>query len=210
MLVEKIQLKVSKTARLIHLKSENKTNSKLLIALHGYGQLSTFFSRKFQTLPALGFDVAVPEGLHRFYLSGSSGRVGASWMTKEERETDIQDNHDYINQFIQSIENEYDEIILLGFSQGGATAARYYFENPKKIDALVLWASVFPPDIQLPSNTFPNDKVYFVLGKEDEYFTEEKQKEVLNLHKELGMQVVSFDGKHDIDTTVLHTLLENS
>ena len=210
MLIKNNFLSVQKKARITWLKNEEQKSTKLLIALHGYGQLSTYFSRKFHSLPDLGFDVAVPEGLHRFYLAGSSGRVGASWMTKEERETDIQDNHDYIDQFIQSIENEYDEIILLGFSQGGATAARYYFENPEKINALILWASVFPPDIQLPSNTFPGDKVYFVLGKEDEYFTEEKQKEVLNLHEELGMRVISFDGKHDIDVTVLHTLLENS
>ena len=70
--------------------------NQIVYVLHGYGQLAEFFIRKFQHLSDDYFIVA-PEGMHRFYLSGSSGRVGASWMTKEERETDIQDNLNWLN-----------------------------------------------------------------------------------------------------------------
>ena len=37
----------------------------------------------------LGYTIIAPQGLHKFYLEGTSGRVGASWMTKENREDDI-------------------------------------------------------------------------------------------------------------------------
>lgn len=208
MIIEKIQVKVSKTARLIHLKSENKVNTKLLIALHGYGQLSTYFSKKFEEIHT-DFDVLIPEGLHRFYLKASSGRVGSSWMTKEERESDISDNQDYLEQIIADFSHKYDEIILLGFSQGGATSSRFCYQKTNTIKGLILWGSVFPPDInQTEIEQFIGDK-FFVLGNKDEYFTEENQKEVLALQKKLGYKTVQFTGGHEIDIPVLNDILNH-
>jgi len=206
MLVEKIQVKVSKTARLIHLKSEKKTNSKLLIALHGYGHLSTYFSRKFEEIHQ-DFDVLVPEGLHRFYLKASAGRVGSSWMTKEERESDILENQNYLEQILESYSDTYSTIVLLGFSQGGATASRFCYQKNNTISGLILWGSVFPPDISQEEINHFNGQKFFVLGKEDEYFTEKNQKEVLALQKKLGYETVQFAGGHDIDISVLNEIL---
>ncbi|MBM3915983.1 MAG: hypothetical protein FJ349_00025 [Sphingomonadales bacterium] len=59
-----------------------KGKDKIIFALHGYGQLGQFFFRQFNILND-NWGIVVPEGPHRFYLEGSSGRVGASWMTKE-------------------------------------------------------------------------------------------------------------------------------
>ena len=55
---------------------------KLLIALHGYGQLAFYFAKKFESVPD-DYALLVPEGMHRFYLQGSSGRVGASWRQRK-------------------------------------------------------------------------------------------------------------------------------
>ncbi|MDG1347566.1 MAG: alpha/beta hydrolase [Crocinitomicaceae bacterium] len=202
-------LKTQKTARLTWVKSSDVHAKKLLIVLHGYGQLSTFFSRKFSKLQSNGYDILIPEGLHRFYLAGSAGRVGASWMTKEEREIDIQDNHAYLNEIIEMHGDAYEGISILGFSQGGATAARYYCENQDRFGFLILWASVFPPDIESLRTRLKGRNNYFVLGKQDEYFSTEKQKEVLNLHEELEMNVISFDGGHDIQKDILESILIN-
>jgi predicted esterase len=206
MLTEKIQVQVKKTARLILLKSESKQNSKLLIALHGYGQLSTYFSRKFSGIHS-DFDVLVPEGLHRFYLKGSSGRVGSSWMTKEERELDIVDNQNYLEQIIEEFKSRYNEIVVLGFSQGGATAARFCYQKQHNINGLILWGSVFPPDITQKEIELFGGLKFFVLGKKDEYFNEENQKEVLALQKNLGYKTVQFSGGHDIEIDVLNKIL---
>jgi predicted esterase len=200
---------VQKTARLTWLKNEEQNNPNLLIVLHGYGHLSTFFSRKFETLVQTQFDVLIPEGLNRFYLEGSSGRVGASWMTREEREMDIQDNHQYLQQIIENYSKDYQDIVLMGFSQGGATAARFYFEKQQFFKGLILWASVFPPDLHFPLAKVKTENCHFVLGEHDPYFPIEKQKEVLTLHQELGMKVHLFEGKHDIDGKILQTILLN-
>ncbi len=79
-----------------HLSENYSSKRKLLIALHGYGQLAQYFAKKFDQLPK-EYALLVPEGMHRFYLDGNSGRVGASWMTKEGREMDIDDNLHNLN-----------------------------------------------------------------------------------------------------------------
>jgi predicted esterase len=207
MFAEKIQVKVSKTARLILLKSETKVNSKLAIALHGYGQLSTYFSKKFEEIHS-DFDVLVPEGLNRFYLKGSSGRVGSSWMTREERETDISDNQNYLEHLVNEYSKKYSNIILIGFSQGGATASRFCYQKNTTIDGLILWGGIFPPDIKEEAQRFSGKK-FFVLGKQDEYFTSENQKEVLALQKKLGYETIQFTGGHDIEISVLNQILNH-
>jgi len=179
----------------------------ILIALHGYGQLGQYFYRKFNSLEA-DFGLVVPEGPHRFYLEGSSGRVGASWMTKEWREQDIQENNSYLKQLIEkvSLENPQAKLYLLGFSQGGATAARLFQQYPALVSALILWASVFPPDIEKPD--FPQDKKnHFVLGDKDPYFDLESQTKVLNQYTELGFEIHTFDGLHDINQITLRSIL---
>ena len=126
----------------------------ILVALHGYGQLAQFFYRKFSFLSET-WGLLIPEGPHRFYLEGSAGRVGASWMTKEWREQDIADNNAYLKQLFEkiSVANPNATLHLLGFSQGGATAARFYQQHPELCSQLILWASVFPPDIETVSYT---------------------------------------------------------
>ena len=145
----------------------------LLVVLHGYGQLAEFFIRKFKDISD-DFLVVAPEGMHRFYLNGTSGRVGASWMTKEDRESDITDNLNWLTQLFTELTKQktFEKTILLGFSQGGATAARWFYSQKVQFDQLILWASVFPPDLEKPQIN-SNSNNYFVIGTEDEYYNAE-------------------------------------
>lgn len=185
----------------------NWAKKNVLIALHGYSQLAKYFIKKFEVLKE-NYVVVCPEGPHRFYLRGSSGRVGASWMTKEAREIDIEDNLSWLNDLLEEIKNTYNSqnIILLGFSQGAATAARWYQRNPSAFDQLILWATVFPPDID--TGTFPKEKpLHFVLGTDDEYYQGEAAMELLTSYESLGFQVYTYEGKHDLDGQMLFHLL---
>ncbi|NBP29969.1 MAG: alpha/beta fold hydrolase [Flavobacteriia bacterium] len=187
---------------------QEQAHEHLLIALHGYGQLAKFFLRKFQGLQSKGRVVA-PEGPHRFYLQGSSGRVGASWMTKEARELDIQDNLVGLNALLSELQKSYSpkKITLLGFSQGAATAARWYQQNPSAFNELILWAAVFPPDID--AGSFPTKKpLHFVLGTQDEYYQGEAAQQLLRHYQSMGFKVHTYAGKHDIDGEVLKRLLD--
>jgi predicted esterase len=179
----------------------------LLIVLHGYGQLAEFFIRKFNGVPE-NYLVIAPEGMHRFYLNGTSGRVGASWMTKEDRESDIQDNLNWLNQLLNELKEKkkFEKIILLGFSQGGATAARWYYSKKVPFDQLILWASVFPPDLERPQiNSKSNN--YFVIGTEDEFYNDEAQMTEIDFYQKIGFQTLQFQGKHDIHNTTMLEIL---
>ena len=199
--------KASKTYRFFSIPSENSSKN-LLVALHGYGQLAAFFIKKFNAC-SNDYTILAPEGPHRFYKNGYSGRVGASWMTKEAREDDIKDNINWLTAWLTDHlkENTYDKIILLGFSQGGATAARWYYNNPSQFDQLILWASVFPPDISKPKIKLPNNNLY-VVGKNDEFINDEMRLNEVKFYQNIGFDTHVYDGNHDIDPFVIQQILK--
>jgi predicted esterase len=204
--IQEYGIEVSKKMRYYTLGSIENADT-LLIALHGFGQLSKFFIKKFEFLPD-NYLILAPEGMHRFYLLGNSGRVGASWMTKEARELDIEENTIALKKLLKTIKanKQFSKIILLGFSQGGATAARWYFSDAEQFDNLILWASVFPPDLEKPALNL-NNKNYFVLGNQDEYYSEAQQLSEIDTYKEIGFNTIYFEGKHDIQQAILSELL---
>jgi len=207
----KESIKISKTAKYVTF-GNPKTAKTILFVLHGYGQLADFFIKKFNTLNENDYFVVAPEGLHRFYLKGASGRVGASWMTKEERQIDIDDYVNYLDALWESISEEYsfENRILLGFSQGGATASRWQNKGCFSADKFLLWAAVFPDDMDLEfSNKFLNSENYFILGNEDEYLSIEQGESHLKKinQNNIDFKFVKFTGKHNIDSKTLLNLV---
>lgn len=184
----------------------NPEADKVLIVLHGYGQLVQYFIRKFDTLYN-DYLIVAPEGPHRFYLNGFSGRVGASWMTKEKRLWDIADNQAYIQQVVDTY-GVGKEITILGFSQGGATATRFVDNTETAIHRLVIWAATYPDDVSIdPTSKWQNIKRHFVLGNEDPFFTTETALQALEKYQSLNFECHQFEGKHDIDCKVLTEIL---
>jgi predicted esterase len=185
---------------------------KLIYVLHGYGQLAEFFLRNFKELDS-DYYVVAPEGMHRFYLHGNSGRVGASWMTKEARDQDIHDTLQWLNKLDHKIcaqTTTFEHKIILGFSQGGATAARWNSVGKIKANTFISWASVFPPDLD---NTI-SDRLkgkqhnYFILGKDDEYFTDDERENILEYYKQKNFKTIVFEGKHVINMDALKIVLK--
>lgn len=189
-----------------------ETAETIWFVLHGYGQLPEYFIRKFQGLNPEKHFLVAPEGMHRFYLNGTSGRVGASWMTKEARLDDISDNIDFLNTLYStfSAQKTFKNKVLLGFSQGGATAARWHEQGNFNASHFILWASVFPPDLSLPKNKskFSESKNYFIVGDKDEYYNEEHIESMTNYLKiqQLVFRTIRYSGGHTIDSKCLEEL----
>lgn len=191
--------------------NEDKHPTKIIYVLHGYGQLAKFFIRKFSALTS-DYLIVAPEGMHRFYLAGSSGKVGASWMTKEAREIDIQDNIDWLNALDKEISSKYqiNERILLGFSQGGATAIRWKMNSQLVFDKTIIWASDFPPDMEPQMDLLKGENQnYFVIGNEDEYFNKDQQNKLISLYKSADFKISTYLGRHNIDSSTLLQILTN-
>lgn len=187
----------------------NEPIKQVIYVLHGYGQLVSFFKRKFSSFQLPNTLFVFPEGMHRFYLQGSSGRVGASWMTKEWRENDIIENNHALSTLQNHIQQLYnpEKTIVLGFSQGGATAARWVASINIKCDHFIAWGSVFPPDLSEtdePINALIKTAVF---GNNDPYFPAEVLTKVQADYNLQNFKCVIFDGAHDIDIKTLSTIL---
>lgn len=182
--------------------------------LHGYGQLAKFFIRKFSKLSAQGIHVTAPEGLHRFYLEGSSGRVGASWMTKEDRETDIANYIRVLNTLHQNndLAKEKIERVLFGFSQGCATAMRWLCLGDVQFDRLIMWAGSFPTDLPLGEvkEKLQNTQLTLVIGDNDEFIKSHHIVELQHLLDEANIEyeLIRFEGGHQVDESTLLSIIE--
>ncbi len=212
-LSDKRYIVVDKTAT-YHILGNPKTAKTIWFVLHGYGMLAKFFIKKFETLLNQDTCIIAPEGLSKFYTQGFYGRVGATWMTKEDREIEIQDYINYLNQLHQFICSENSssdlKINLLGFSQGGATVSRWAANGKVKFNNLILWASVFPEDMNFEKvNT---DNTFLLYGNKDEFATHEKVNEQKGLLKnKTNFSIIEFEGSHDIpkDVLIKYTHLNN-
>jgi predicted esterase len=208
------QIKFPRTAHYYTLGKPSKTTKKFFIVLHGYGQLASQIIHKFSDLEDDAFILA-PEGFSRFYWNEKKGIVGASWMTKADRLSEIEDYCNYIEHLYYQYKNQLPEdveINILGFSQGGATAVRWMERNHPKFDNLILWGAAFPTDLSyLPMKDYLQDKkLYVVYGKDDEYLSAERIKmhDMFTQQQELEFEMIWFEGKHVIDRTVLNELVQ--
>lgn len=186
------------------------------ITCPGYGQLAKFFIRRFDVLDADKHFVVTLQGLSKFYLPDRK-QVGASWMTKEGRETDMLNQKAYfdavIGEVFQDHKLENYRVHLLGFSQGVSMISRMAAYAEIQFETLILWAGGFPPE--LTSNQFDHldekAKLKVVLGTRDEYFALDKnyQPEVARMEEIIGLkpEIISFDGTHEISRDVLRELI---
>ena len=144
-------LTVQRTARYYTVGELSPATTHVWFCLHGFGQLATYFSRKFTDLVDDKTFIVVPEGLSRSYLDGSYNRVGASWLTREDKENEINDFLAYLNTLYDSVLNERDRssfhITVLGFSQGAAVACRWLNQptNQHRADRLILCTRLSEP-----------------------------------------------------------------
>lgn len=205
-------IRVPRSFRYTMRKATTSTQT-LVYVLHGYGQLAEYFIRKVQDVLPETVTFVAPEGMHRFYLNGTSGRVGASWMTKEARELDIRENTEMLDHLHEALlaELQPERVIVIGFSQGGATAARWIANGHSRIDAFVSWASVFPADVAFPTAVIAAKapQRIFVLGTEDPYFNATAMAEAIHSYQQLGFEIVRFDGGHDLDAALVTQLIQH-
>ena len=209
------KLTVPRTARYYTLGTPSEDVQHLWIVCHGYGQLGRYFLRHFNSLDDGRILVVAPEALSRFYLDGFSGRVGATWMTKEDRLSEIEDQAAYLNLLLKAqlrLLPQDVRITVLGFSQGGATVCRWLARNQAPVHRLILWAASFPEDIDFNAGkaAFQGLPAAVVYGTQDEFITPDKLEQKKQLMAQLGISplVYTFEGGHTIHPETLSKVKE--
>ncbi len=184
---------------------------RIWLVFHGYGQLAEFFIKKFEKLdPKKNFIIA-PQGLSKYYLEGVYGRVGASWMTKEDRLTEIANQHSYIDQVVNQYSMEAKQLVYFGFSQGTATMGRYAAHAKVPFQKMIIWAGTFPPDTNPLDWKYltGNEEIVYYTSREDPYFKEDFIPQQNNVIREaLGVEPTLhwYDGGHRVQPKIVATL----
>lgn len=206
----KHSLLVHRTTRYFTLNPITSNTKHVWIVFHGYGQLGEYFVRHFRHLDPKEHAIIALEGLSRFYVDGLSGRVGASWMTSEDREDEIADQGRYINAVLHDLgidPSTEKRLTVLGFSQGTAAAVRWMVKNDVCASRLIIWAGQLPHDVppEKLKSLLADVKVDFCIGTKDEYISKAQVDERMGqLHALLPqLQVHWFDGKHVMDSATL-------
>ena len=202
----KKQISIVKTHKYSQLGEFSKKTNTVWIVLHGYGMLSEYFIKKFECILNDRTVVIAPEGSNRFYLENNYYRVGASWMTKLDKEKDIEDNISFIQTLYSNIIDEIGhtnfKLNTLGFSQGGATLVRWIMSNSITIDSLILWGSDIPKDCltKEKKSRWSLIDVKLVIGNQDEYINEKNKQKVIDLISSYGLkyELVEYEGSHKI------------
>ncbi|MDP6908312.1 MAG: hypothetical protein QF371_02350 [Flavobacteriales bacterium] len=215
--IKKALVEVPRTCRYFSINSVRSKTKNIWIVLHGYGQLAEYFIRHFSELDPNENHIIAPEGISRFYVNGLSGRVGASWMTKEDRENEVHDQSYLINAVLNDCNIDPRKsncrIIVLGFSQGATTAVRWLVNNKIRPDQLILWAGSFPHDVKPEEHAevFDDLPVHFAYGDEDPILAQVNLQEKLDEFKSMGvsMKQWAFKGKHTIDKDMLQQIVDS-
>ena len=202
----KKQISISKTGKYSQIGKCSKKINNVWIVLHGYGMLSEYFVKKFECIINETTLVIAPEATNRFYLRDNYTRVGASWMTKLDREQEISDNILFLDKLFSIIKKEigHDNFKLntLGFSQGGPTLVSWLMSNKLNTNSLILWGSDIPKDSLVIENKsrWNSMNLKIVIGKNDEYINEEKKQEFVGVVKSYGLkyELIEYEGSHKI------------
>ena len=205
-------IRVARTARYYTLGGRGGEAGEAWFALHGYRQAAVRFARRFEVLDNPGRIVVVPEALSRFYVDPSPGRhgpehrVGASWMTREDRDNEIADYVAYLDALAVEVANTVAPAarrrVVLGFSQGAHTASRWVVLGGVKARDLVLWGAGLATDLSPDALATGLDgvRVTFVRGARDKFRHKREEETQDALLEELGVsfRVLVFPGGHEI------------
>lgn len=213
------QLRVARTARVIVLGAPASSTREVWIACHGYGQLAAPFADALEPLREPSRIVAVPEALSRFYLDdpakrhGPDSPIGASWMTREDREREIDDYVAYLDHVATTLLGEIGRparVIALGFSQGAATASRWAALGKTRIERLVVWGGTLPKDLPNASGPalFRGAAVTLVGGRKDQLATPETLELDRKTLSDRGIAVSLYwhDGGHSLSSATLREI----
>ena len=200
--------------RYYHLGELDQSTKQIWFVLHGQGHLAQYFIKQFDPLDNGSTLIIAPEGLNRYYLDGFTGRVGATWMTKEDRLTDIENYVNFLNRVHDEVLSSAPSDIkvnLLGFSQGVATVMRWVLQKHINFHRLVLWAGIFPFDMDfvIAKQKLKDRGIISVLGDNDPYVTEKIIQEQIEYEARLGLEVkkIRFEGGHELNVEVLKSFM---
>jgi predicted esterase len=220
---EQRHLIVPRSARYAIMGSFDAELAEVWIICHGYAQLARRFLSRFLSLERPDRLFVAPEALSRFYLEppraglrAALTPVGASWMTAEDREVEIDDYVNYLDLLHDHIFDLVDRasvrLWVLGFSQGTATVARWVARGNVEPDRVVLYSGLLPSELDKEgaARLAKRSPLTIALGTKDDFARPEliAAQEARLQELRVSHITIRFDGGHELLPEVLQRLAE--
>jgi predicted esterase len=166
--------------------------------------------------------IVAPEGLSRFYLHDSEGShgkkvpIGATWMTREDRENEITDYVEFLDAVLDEVSEESGgeiaRLTVLGFSQGAHTVCRWLAAGEATVERLILWGAYLPDDFdpERGPDRLRSAELILVRGLLDHYISEEAHASQEERLEGLGIpfKTITHAGGHELDSALLRQIAD--
>jgi len=192
---------------------------------HGHGQLAARFIARFLPLESPQRLFIAPEALSRYYLSPPKAGphppgtpIGASWMTSEDRESEIDDYVSYLDllhdQIFRVVDRKKVRLWVLGFSQGASTVVRWIVRGKVAPDRVVVASGMLPAELDesAAARLTAGGPLTVTFGDDDEFANAERVDSEESKLKQLGIpyEMIRFKGGHTITPALLDQLTQSS
>ncbi len=202
-------LQTSRTARFYTLGALNESTKTIWIVLHGYAQLAKEFIQSFDKINDGKNYIIAPEALNHFYAKGFSGKPASTWMTSEDRENEIRDYIAYLDNLYLHLNLQHSSanIVVLGFSQGVATASRWIHSTNNKVHHFVIYAGEIGRELLSPfSEKLASIPLTYVTGLNDPLISREAHLQIYDLMKTFNASIIEFEGGHEVLPEVIEKI----
>ncbi|WBL21234.1 alpha/beta hydrolase [Zunongwangia sp. HRR-M8] len=188
-----------------------ETTKNVWLVCHGIGYLSRYFIRFFNHLDPSENYIIAPQAQSKYYLKSDYRHVGASWLTKENTDADIENVLNYLDElFTEEKLAKAPNLIVLGYSQGVSVATRFLARRQIKCDQLILHSGKVPAELNPEDFKFLKDtKVTYLYGTEDEYL----KKGIIKVEEERmkslfpkNFEIIRYNGGHEFNTEIIKKL----
>jgi predicted esterase len=162
--------------------------------------------------------IVAPEALSRFYDARSTpeahreASVGASWMTREDRLHEIDDQRAWLQQVWEAYRPQMPHdapLTVLGFSQGASAASRWVATGHVPARRLICWGASLAPELDLgPAAPLRRVATSIVIGARDRFAPPERIAAERARIEAAGFPVsfLTFAGGHRLDDPTLTRL----
>jgi predicted esterase len=180
------------------------TTRNIWIVFHGIGYLSRFFLRYFDELPAKEHYLIAPQAPSKYYLGTAYRHVGASWLTRENTRTEIENVLRYLDAVYRAEDLPPDrKLVIFGFSQGVSIATRWMASRKIPCDSLILFAGSVPEELTPADFDYlnPETMILSVAGNRDEFLKGERREKENEKLKSLfpgKVKHLGFEGGHEL------------
>lgn len=181
---------------------------KIWLVCHGLGYLSRYFIKYFSVLNSQKNYILAPQAPSKYYQDQNFKRIGASWLTREDTQLEMQNIKAYFDAIYHKEIQPYSEkkLIVLGYSQGVSVAMRWVAQSKINCDTLLMHSGGIPVELKAEDFKDLDFKPYLIYGKSDPYITEERalleNQKAQNLFGS-KLSVKPFEGKHEVSQEIL-------